>query len=463
MEIVRLVEQKILSTVEEIIKILEGEVEYTIFERQLKKELDSLGIDLIKEVLKALEHKIYHSAERKRLWKVVRKNDEKTLLTPFGQLEYERTYYRHKETKEYAYLVDEKAGITPHLQVSTTVKAELAENVTQVSYEKAVQQLSRYNPELRVSKQTAGACVKAFQTKPLQPPGQKRRVEVLYIEADEDHLRVRGKKGSQARLIYIHEGVADSPRRHLKKVRHFTTVTKNTIEFWLEVCDYIDAYYDLEKLKEIYLSGDGAHWIRVGQEYIPGVTFILDKFHLARSILRATAHSPELKGRIYKDIRLLNKQGVMSHLREALSLAQEGARRKRVMQTITYIRNNWEGIEAAVKHPHVTCSAEGHVSHVLASRMSGRPMVWSVQGAENMAAMRAVQANNESVSEHYLATCAKKPPLIVELKKEVKEALKHLCKRKLLGQENIGNIPVFQSANNFTRMALKGLNAKTAI
>lgn len=462
MELVRLVEQKVLSTVEEIVKVLEGEVDYPTFEQQLRNELDALGCDLLKEVFGALEQKLYHSAERKRSWKVVRRNDKKAVLTPFGQLEYERTYYRHKKTKEYSYLVDEKAGITPHMRVNPTFKAELAEKVTQASYEKATQQLSRYNPERKVSKQTAGACVKAFQTKPLQMPEQKRRVEALYIEADEDHLTVRGKKGAQARLIYIHEGVADSPRRHLKRVRHFTTVTKNTVEFWLEVCDYIDAYYDIEHLKEIYLSGDGGHWIRAGQAYIPGAIFILDKFHLARSILRATAHALELKRKIYKDIRLLNKQGVMSHFHEALTLAQEEPRQKRIIQTITYIKNNWEGIEAAVKHPHVSCSAEGHVSHVLASRMSSRPMAWSIRGADSMASMRAVQANKESVSEHYLATCAEKPRLIVELKEEIKKALKHLSQKKL-GQENYSNVPVFQGASSLTRTALKGLNEKSIV
>ena len=462
MEIVRLVEQKVLSTVETIVKVLEGEVDYPTFEQQLKNELDALGCDLLKEVFGALEQKLCHSAERKRTWKVVRRNDKKSVLTPFGQLEYERTYYRHKKTKEHAYLVDEKAGITPHMRVSTTVKAELAENVTQTSYERATQQLSRYNPALKVSKQTAGACVKAFQKKPLQTPEQKRQVEALYIEADEDHLAVKGKKGAQARLIYIHEGVSDSPRRHLKRVHHFTTVTKSIVEFWLEVCDYIDAYYDLENLKEIYLSGDGGHWIRAGQDYIPGAIFILDKFHLARSILRATAHAPELKRKIYKDIRLLNKQGVMSHFHEALNLAQEEPRQKRIIQTITYIKNNWEGIEAAVKHPHVSCSAEGHVSHVLASRMSSRPMAWSVQGAENMASMRAVQANNESVSEHYLAACSGKLPLIVELKEEIKKTLKHISKKRL-GQENINNVPIFQGVSSYTRTALKGINGKAVV
>lgn len=463
MDIVRLVEQKVLSTVETIVKVLEGDIDYPTLEKHLKKELDALGCDLLKEVLDALERKIYHSEDRKRCWRVERRHDKKNVLTPFGQLDYKRTYYRHKKTKEYSYLVDERAGITSHMRVGTTVKAELAEGTSQVSYEKATEQVSRYNPELKVSKQTAAACVKEFKAKALPPPEKKRRVEALYIEADEDHLTVRGKKGAQARLIYIHEGVEDNHRRSLKRVKHFTTVTKDTGAFWLEVCNYIDAHYEFESIKEIYLSGDGGKWIRVGQEYIPGVTFILDKFHLAKAILRATAHAPELKIQIYRNIRALNKQRVLEHLEEALTMAEEQPRQKRIKETISYIKNNWDGIEAAVKHPHVGCSAEGHVSHILAARMSSRPMAWSIQGAEKMASMRAVKANGESVSEHYIASRGEKPPLIIELKEEIKYELKRLKQKRSLGKENISNIPVFQGVTNCTRVALKGLNARTVV
>jgi hypothetical protein len=465
MELVRLVEQKVLSTVEVIVKVLEGEIDYPNLEKHLKKELDALGCDLLKEIFEALEQKVYHSKDRKRRWKVVRRNDEKVILTPFGQLKYKRTYYRHKQTKEYAYLVDERAGITPHMRVSTTVKSEVVEGAAQASYETATKQVSRYNPELKVSKQTAATCVKEFKAKELQPPQQKRKVEALYIEADEDHLTVRGKKGAQARLIYIHEGVKeeDNHRRSLKRVKHFTTVTKDTAEFWLEVCDYIDAYYEFESIKEIYLSGDGGKWIRAGQEYIPKVTFILDKFHLSKAILRATAHVPELKIQIYRDIRTLKKQNVVEHLEKALTLAEEQARQKRINDTISYIKNNWDGIEAAVKHPHVGCSAEGHISHILAARMSSRPMAWSIQGAEKMASMRAVKANGESVSEHYIASRGEKPPLIIELKEEVKNELKRLKQKRSFGKENISNVPVFQGVSNCTRVALRGLNGRTVV
>lgn len=462
MELVRLVEGKVLSVVESVIRVLEGEADYQSFEAQLKKELDGLGLDLLQAVLETLDGELRASNARKKTWTVVRKKDRKEILTSFGLLAYERTYYRHKESRRYAYLVDEKVGIAPHVRVGASLKGDLVQTCADMSYERSSVQLSRHNAELKVSRQTAAACVKKFQAEPLPVLEQKRRVSVLYLEADEDHVKVKGRKGAQARLVYIHEGVEDYPRRHLKNVRYFTTVTKDALEFWLEVCDYITAHYEFESIEAIYLSGDGGSWIRVGAEYIPGVTFILDKFHLAKYILSATAHAPELKRPIYQGIRSLNKQVVLSNLHEALRKAEEAPRRKRIHGIIKYIDNNWDGIESAVKHPHIGCSAEGHVSHILAARLSSRPMAWSLTGAEKMAAMRAVKANGESVREHYLSSCKPVTP-IVELKEVVRKELKQLRQTGLLGKEYLNNVPLFHGMDNLTRRALKGLNGRAVI
>ncbi len=462
MDIVRLVEKKVLHTVEIFLKAIEKGIDFPTLEKELKKELDALGCGLLQELLTAMDEKIYQEKDRKRHWKVVRRRDKKAILTPFGQLTYKRTYYQNKQTKEYAHLVDKKVGITPHMRVGSTVKGELIQTASQVSYEKATCQVSQFNPDLKVSRQTVAASVKQFKAKELEPPKEKRKVKAIYIEADEDHIALKGKKGGQARLIYIHEGYEGKKRRHLKNVRHFTTVTKSSEQFWLEVCDYIADHYDPASVEEIYLSGDGGKWIRVGQYYVPGVTFILDKFHLAQRLLTATAHAPTLRKEIYKNIRAVNKQGTLESLTEALSLAKEKPRQKRIQDTINYIMNNWDGIEAAVKHPHVGCSAEGHVSHVLAARMSSRPMAWSIEGAEKMACIRAVLANGESASEHFLASHGGQSVIMNELKIEAKQAIKALKAKKHVGRENICNVPVFRSISNITR-ALKDLNSKTVI
>ena len=461
MEIIRLVEAKILSVSEKILEVLEDGSSFLEFEAQLKKELDQLGVDLLRVVLESLDQQLRNSSTRKQTWTIVRKNDRKEILTPFGLLSYMRSYYQHKESKEYHYLVDEKAGIIPHSRIGSNMKAELAAACGEMSYEQATSQLSRYNPALKVSKQTASNCVKAFQAKPLAEPSEKRRVDELYLEADEDHLKVGGRR-AQARLVYFHEGVAEHPRRHLINTRYFTTVQKKPEEFWFEVLDYLDAHYDLDSLQELYLSGDGAPWIRTGQEFLPDSTFILDKFHLSKAIIAATAHAPALRKEIYRGIRQRNKQHVMQHLAEALELAVTEPKQKSVLATIKYIENNWDGIENGVKNPHVDCSAEGHVSHILSARLSSRPMAWSQQGAEKMASIRSVRANGESVKDHYLAMC-QQAPVILEIKDQVKNELKRLRQKRHFGKENLNNVPIYSGGSNLTRMALKGLNSITAV
>lgn len=462
MEIVRLVEEKVLSVTAKVLEVLEGEVSYQDFEMTLKKELDGLGCEVLKVVLEELDREIKTDKARKKEWSVVRK-DDKDLLTPFGKVNYERTYYRHKESNEYTYLVDQKAGFKPRSRISENVKAELIDASAIMSYENATVELSRYNQELKMSKQTVGNCIKSFEAKGDPVPEEKKKVKVLYIEADEDHIKVRGrKKKTMAKLVYIHEGAIGEKRKKLINTRHFTTVNRKPDELWYEIAEYIDQHYDIDSIDQIFLSADGASWIKVGLDYIYDATFILDKFHLNKSIKTATAHAKELKKQVYRGIYSLDQEKVLSNLRKAHQQAEGAARQKRIIDAAVYIRNNWSGIEAQVKHPEVGCSAEGHVSHVLSARMSSRPMAWSSAGAESMTLIRAVRANGESVKEHYLAR-QEEAPVIVELKHAVKKELKRLQNKKSIGKEDAGNIPLLNGPDNLTRKALRGLSNCLAV
>ncbi len=64
--------------------------------------------------------------------------------------------------------------------------------------------------------------------------------------------------------------------------------------------------------------------------------------------------------------------------------------RRRLTDSLTYVYNNFRAIDLTQAY---CCSAEGHVSHVLSSRLSSRPMAWSRLGAEKMAKLRAYYFN----------------------------------------------------------------------
>src|SRR5690606_28845258 len=100
MDLVRLVEEKVLSVVEKIFTVLDGKSDYHSFEHELKKELDGLGCDLVKFVIETLKQKIEEDAKRDPNWKRIRRNDRKEILTPFGQVVYHRSYYQHHGSKK---------------------------------------------------------------------------------------------------------------------------------------------------------------------------------------------------------------------------------------------------------------------------------------------------------------------------------------------------------------------------
>jgi len=64
----------------------------------------------------------------------------------------------------------------------------------------------------------------------------------------------------------------------------------NSDELWLEVADYIDKAYDMEAIEKIYLSEDGAAWVKNGLGWIKGSIYVLDRYHLSKYVTQATAH-----------------------------------------------------------------------------------------------------------------------------------------------------------------------------
>lgn len=51
------------------------------------------------------------------------------------------------------------------------------------------------------------------------------------------------------------------------------------------------------------------------------------------------------------------------------------------------------------KDADIECSAEGHVSHVFADRMSSRPLGWSKKGVDKMARLRIYYYNKGNMLE----------------------------------------------------------------
>nr|WP_270816610.1 UPF0236 family protein [Hungatella effluvii] len=235
-------------------------------------------------------------------------------------------------------------------------------------------------------------------------PEQKKTVEYLYIEADEDYvsLQFREKKGELTenenhqknnslitKLVYIHEGIekeAPQSKRHkLINPYYFCGVShgEENNQFWDEIYEYINGHYNLEKVKKIYLNADGGGWIKSGMKRLEGVTYVLDEFHLEKYLTKLTSHMKDSREDAANELRRAIRNQTKKEFEEIIERLEEcltdDTGIKRVADAKDYILSNWTAARLRLRHRDgVTgSSTEGHVSHVLSSRMSSRPMGWS--------------------------------------------------------------------------------------
>ncbi|HHV78457.1 MAG TPA: ISLre2 family transposase [Firmicutes bacterium] len=173
-------------------------------------------------------------------------------------------------------------------------------------------------------------------------------------------------------------------------------------ELWLSVRDYIDERYDTSCLKRVFICGDGAAWVKKGLEVIPKSVFVLDLFHLDRYIV--SAFGRDLRSQLWELLHNGSINDVQAWFKGIDVRWMSESQKQLVEACWRYISQNWYGITAYRLYPEARLgvSAEAHVSHVLSARLSSRPMAWSKKGADQMARLRAMQANGESLRQAYI-------------------------------------------------------------
>ncbi|MFQ9164017.1 MAG: UPF0236 family transposase-like protein [Lachnospiraceae bacterium] len=164
-----------------------------------------------------------NSAERRKKWQI-KDRGERSLQTTLGMVHFIHTRFIKKETSEVVYLLDRAMELGPHVRLSEDVEEKILENATEENYRKAGKELGA--PQ-QVSAESVMRHVKKVEIPKQETVTQKRKVEILYVEADEDHIALQYKKekgdikrykghgdnGQIVKLVYVHEGHTEGKRR----------------------------------------------------------------------------------------------------------------------------------------------------------------------------------------------------------------------------------------------------------
>ncbi len=383
----------------------------------LTAELHNLGLRMIQESLEAMDQMLQDSPIRKKSW-LVESHTSKQLITSLGTVHFKKTLFTNKETGTSEYLLDRILQIDKHERMTEDAEARMLQEAVQTSYRRGGEEISLMS---EVSKQTVKNKLHSLNfPKNEERPEKKREVEYLYIDADEDHvsLQFHEKKGDLitgenrqknnsliSKLVYVYEGIEkESPQSNRNRLIHpyyFCRVCsgEDNRKLWDEIYEYLENHYELSKVRKIYVNGDGGGWIKSGMEQIPGKVYVLDSYHLEKHLTKLTSHmldsSEDAKAQLRKIIKRKSKEEFEEKIIELGSYLKDERGMRRLQESGEYILSNWMAARKRLEHRDgvLGCSAEGHVSHVLSSRMSSRPMGWSRTGAAKMSELRAYHLN----------------------------------------------------------------------
>jgi len=431
-----IIQQVCIEFIEKIIKFVSEEEIKTLYELEegFKEISDNFLTGIMKAYLEGIDECVVNdkASRRRRGLVVERRNEKRTIYTQFGGMTYFRAYYRDKREKEYVYPIDKVAGIESYERVSLSVAAGLVNHSAEASYEES----SRHVTDSRISRQTVMNKVRKTHDLKLEKPGGRRFVKTLHVSADEDHVKLQEGSDTYVPLITVYEGLRKVSKGRYECInpRHFSAYGSDVEDLWLEVSHYIYENYDEKSLERIYIHGDGALWIKAGQEYLPKSVHVLDQYHQNKALIEVTGTQPEFRKALRMAVKEADREGFCKLVREMLKGAKTEKEKGRINNFRKYILNNWEGI--AIKR-YENCGgscAEGQVSHVLSSRLSSRPMGWSKEGLSFMTRLRVYWVNGGRVKPQHLRKDE-------ELEQYLKKAIKRVKKTfSGINPDNIGNI-----------------------
>ena len=109
---------------------------------------------------------------------------------------------------------------------------------------------------------------------------------------------------------------------------------------------------------------------------------MLDRYHLSKYVTQATAHMGYTTPIMWDYINRGDKESVKELFNAIISTTEPETKKSAVQEARRYILGNWRGIMRQYDADYIGCSAEGHISHILSSRLSSRPLGWCKTGVD---------------------------------------------------------------------------------
>ena len=375
----------------------------------LDNSLCNIAKESLVTIFEAIDKSYSNSIERKHKYHI-KAHLPRTILTVFGEITFTRTFYTDRYNKgSYCYL-DRFLGLKKHDYFDPYIKATIIEysannpipTVVNMINELIGNKIKLEDKIKYLNRQTIRNII--LDSKLSNPESRQLDTpDTLYVIADEKwiHTQNNNNEDVMVKSIVIFDGVKDKPRRTLNNKRIFASFKGN--QFLDDTLDYLYYSYDLDKVKNIFVMGDGARWIRTLTNHFQinnetNVIFALDKYHFKQAIHHICLDKT-LEIILVSYVLNDDKKSFKSFCEEFIKSYSH--RTDTINQKKEYIINNWKNILNLYKY-NLSCPMESQISHNLAYLLSSRPKGYSLKMLDKILKIRLLFKNNENLKQLYL-------------------------------------------------------------
>ena len=403
-------------------------ITFNDLEKKIYKYVCDEACRFLKEVLSYLDQRLMDERDTKVYRnKGLRSTCIKTIM---GDVEFKRRMYEFKTDdgkKAYKFLLDEYLQMDTIGHISSTLVEKIVDNVTNVSYRNTSSNIEELTNQ-KISHTAVWNVVQKLGSKIEEKEERKillnkkgklngsKEVNALFQEQDGIWLNTQGKdkpkrgksKKKELKLGITYEGwkKRNGSKDAYVVVNKIAYASFSTGKKFKELSDAtIAEVYNTDEIKVRILNGDGASWIKQSIED-EGVYFQLDPFHKSQAVLRNIQDKKEA----HKLMKMLNEGKMEESFKYLTKLmvkyTDDENKFRKLEKLYTYLFDNKIGLRPynlreEIKMPEAPEGLEyrnlGTMEHnicdVLAQRMKGRKMSWSIKGASNLAKILAEKAS----------------------------------------------------------------------
>jgi len=372
--------------------------------------------DIVKSTLislfETIDEEYKNSNDRLLCYYINKANVKRTIITIVGEISFKRTYYKDKNTGKGFFYIDSLLNLPKYDHYDSIVKGIAINNAFQTSQAQSartttaiisdITYFSDYDVLKNIPRQSIFNWIKKWNV-PNIIPDSVDTPENLYVMADEKYIGCQDLENNlMIKSFVTFEDIQDISKNRRKLVNR-SVFSHSGTDAWVYFMDFIAKKYDFSKIKNIYLMGDGASWIRRGTFELKlnptnKVNFYLCEFHFKQAIHHLTTDKDERKTLIQL-VQKDTKKAFVDRINNIILNNPE--RQESLTKKLNYLSKNYAAIKRMLNLDFGS-SMESHISHLIASFFAARPKGYSSNTIDKYLKINDFKNNNYNIFNIYM-------------------------------------------------------------